>query len=75
MTFLADPVDVITDGMTCQDKIEILSGLLCDYDNYFYDAQYDDHRPDYFNYDEPGDLDTLMCVALLDRLIIMYRRT
>ena len=46
VTYLADPVDVITDSMTYQEKNDVMSGSLCDYDNYFYDAQYDDDSPD-----------------------------
>ena len=35
--------------MTYQEKIDILSGLMHDYDDYC------DSRPDYFDYDEPSD--------------------
>ena len=34
-----------------------MSGSECDYENYLFDAQYDDDRADYFDCDEPSDLD------------------
>ena len=30
---------------------------MCDYGDYFYDTQYDDNRPDYFDYVNPYDYD------------------
>ena len=30
---------------------------VCDYGDYFYDAQYDDDRPTYFDYDNPYNHD------------------
>ena len=33
------------------------SGSVCDYDDYFYDGHYDD-KPDYFDYNNPGDFDS-----------------
>ena len=47
--------------MTYQEKIDILSGLVYDYDDYC------DSCPDYFDYDEPNDL-MMMCMILLGRL-------
>ena len=39
-----------------QEEWGVLSGSVCDYDDYFYDGHYDD-RPNCFDYDDPGDLD------------------
>ena len=39
-----------------QEKCDVLSGSVCDYEDYFYDGQYDD-SPDYFDYNDPGDFD------------------
>ena len=49
--FLADPVNVVTYGMTYQEKIYIMSGSVYDYDDYC------DSCPDYFDHDEPNDFD------------------
>ena len=49
---LTDPVSVVTDGMMFQEKYTALSGSVYDYDDYC------DDRPDYFDYDEPGDFDS-----------------
>ena len=51
VTRLADPVGVVTDDMTYQEKIVILSGSVYDYDDYC------DNCPGYFDYDDPGDFD------------------
>ena len=51
MTFPPEPVNVVTDGMTYQEKIDILSGSVYDYDDYC------DSCPDYFDYDELNDFD------------------
>ena len=51
--FSSDPSCVDTDGMTYQEKIEILSGTMYDYDDYC------DKLPDYFYYDEPYDWEEL----------------
>ena len=52
-TFPSDPSSVDTGGMTYQEKIEILSGTMYDYDDYC------DNLPDYFDYDEPYDWEEL----------------
>ena len=49
VTFLGDPVYVVTEGMTYQEKIGILSGSVYDYDDYC--------DPDYFDYYKPNDFD------------------
>ena len=51
VTFPPEPVNVVTDGMTYQDKIDILSGSMYDCDDYC------DSRPDYFDYDEQSDFE------------------
>ena len=51
MTLPSDPVCAATDGMTYQEKIDILSGSVNDCHN----------QPDYFDYDEPCDIDDI-CV-------------
>ena len=51
VTLLAEPVEVVTEGMTYQEKIDILSGSVYDYDDYY------DNCPDYFDNDDPGDFD------------------
>ena len=51
VTRLTNPVEVVTDGMTYQEIIEILSGSVYDYDDCF------DNYLDYFDYDDPGDVD------------------
>ena len=43
--------------MAFQEKCDVLSGSVCDYDDYFYDGHYDEN-PDYFDYDDPGDFDS-----------------
>ena len=45
MTLLADPVSVVTNEMTFQERCDVLSGSLYHYDD----------SPDYFDHDEPGD--------------------
>ena len=51
MALLADPVGVVTDGMTFQERCDTLSGSVYNYDDYC------DNSPDYFDYYEPGDFD------------------
>ena len=46
---LADPVSVVTNEMTFQERCDVLSGSVYDYDDYC------DDSPDYFYYDEPGE--------------------
>ena len=45
VTSFANPVSVATAGVAfqeeCRDSIMVLSGLVCDYDYYFYDGHYD----------------------------------
>ena len=45
-TLSSEPLCIITDDMTYQKKIEILSGTIYDYD---------DNQPGYFDYDDPYD--------------------
>ena len=54
---LADPASVVTTGVAFQEKCDVPSGSVCDYDDYFYDGHYDEN-PNYFDYDYPGDFDT-----------------
>ena len=35
-TYLADPASVATTGVAFQEKCDVLSGSVCDYDDYFY---------------------------------------
>ena len=53
VTSLADPSSVVTTGVAFQEKFDVPSGSLCDYDDYFCDGHYDEN-PDYFDYDDPG---------------------
>ena len=72
VTSLADPAGVVTAGVAFQEECEVPSGSVCDYDDYFYDGHYND-KPDYFDYDDPGDFDSypsLVCMALLGWIII-----
>ena len=48
-TLSSEPLCVITDDMTYQEKIEALSGTIYDYDDV------SDNRPVYFDYDDPRD--------------------
>ena len=48
-TLLSEPLCVITDDMTYQEKIEALSGTICDIDDV------NDNTPGYFDYDDPRD--------------------
>ena len=50
MTSLADPPSVVTTGVAFQQKCDVPSGSVCDYDDYFCDGHYDEN-PDYFDYD------------------------
>ena len=47
---LADPVSVVTAGVAfreeCGERDVVPSDSVCDYGDYFYDAQYDDDRSD-----------------------------
>ena len=56
-TYLADPASIATTGVASQEKCDVLSGSVCDYDDYIYDEQYDE-SPDYFDHDDPGDFDS-----------------
>ena len=49
-TLPSEPICVITDDMTDEEKIEALNGTIYDYDAVC------DNLPDYFDYDEPYDL-------------------
>ena len=51
VTFLADPVGVVTDGMTFLERCGVCSGSV------FIDADCCDNEPDYFACDEPGAFD------------------
>ena len=59
VTFLVDPGSVVTTDVAfreqCEDSVMVPSDCVCDYGDYFYDAQYDDDRPDNFDYDDPGN--------------------
>ena len=48
-TLSSAPLCVITDDMTCQEKIEALSGAIYDYDDVI------DNQLGYFYYDDPYD--------------------
>ena len=56
MTSSADPASVVSVGVpfreNCGYDVVIPSDSVCDYDDYFYDAHYDE-EPDYFDYDDP----------------------
>ena len=56
VTFSADTVSVVTIGVALQDKCDVPSGTVCDYDDHCYDGQHDEN-PDYFDCDDPGDFD------------------
>ena len=43
-------------SLESSDVLE-LPDFACDYDNYFYDTQCDVDSPDYYDYDESGELD------------------
>ena len=49
----SEPLCVITDDMTYQEKIEAQSGTIYDYDDV------SDNRPDYFDYDDRHDYEEL----------------
>ena len=51
MTFLADPVSIVADGMTFLEGCGVRSGLV------FVGANCCDNGPDCFACDEPGDFD------------------
>ena len=53
-TLPSEPICVITNDMTYQEKIEVLNGTIYDYDAVC------DNLPDYFDYDEPYDYVVLM---------------
>ena len=59
MTFLADPVGNVTDGMTFRDKCGALDGSVCDCDDHC------DGSPDYWIYGEPDDCGGCPDVTLL----------
>ena len=60
-TLPSEPLCVITDDMTYQEKIEALSGTIYDYD------EASDNRPDYFDYDDPYDYEELYgCDGLVE---------
>ena len=48
-TLSSEPLRIITDDMTYQEKIEALSGTIYDYDDVI------DNQPGYFDYDDPCD--------------------
>ena len=54
-TLPSEPLCVITDDRTYQEKIEALSGTIYDYDDVC------DNRPDYFDYDDPYDYEEYGC--------------
>ena len=54
VTSSADTVNVVTTSVAFQEKCDVPSGLVCDYDDYFNDGHYDEN-PDYFDCDGPGD--------------------
>ena len=47
----ADTVNVVTTGVAFQEKCDVPSGSVCDYDDYFDDGHYDEN-PGYFDYDD-----------------------
>ena len=51
MTFLANPIDVVADGMTFQDGCGDLDGSVCDCGDCC------DESPGYWNDDNQGDCD------------------
>ena len=51
VTLLADPVGVVIDGITFQERCDVLSDSVYDNDDYC------DDTPDYFDCDKPGDFD------------------
>ena len=57
VTSSADTVDVVTTGVAFQEKRDVPSGSVIDYDDSFYDGHYDENL-DYFDYDDPGDFDS-----------------
>ena len=57
VTSLADPASAVTTVAVFQEKCDVPSGLVCDYDDYFYDGHYGDN-PDYFDYDDLSDFDS-----------------
>ena len=59
VTSLADPVDVVTDGVTFREKCGVLDGSVCDSDDYC------DDTPGYWDDDEPGDFGGCPDVMLL----------
>ena len=67
VTFPPEPVNVVTDGMTYQEKIYILSGSVYNYDDYCDSCTdyFDNDEPNYF--DEQGDFDDVYgFVALVE---------
>ena len=50
-TLSSEPLCVITDDMTYQEKIDALSGTIYDYDDVI------DNKPGYFDYDDPHDFE------------------
>ena len=59
VTSLADPASVVITGVAFLEKCDVPSGLVCDYDDYFYDEHYN-NKPDYFNYDNPGNFNSYL---------------
>ena len=62
VTFLPDPVSMVTNGMTFWDRCSALDGSVSDYDDYC------DDSPDYFIMNRVVLMVTLMCMGLLDRM-------
>ena len=54
---LVDSASVNTDGVAFWKEGDVPNDSVCDYDDYFYDACYDEN-PDYFDYDHPEDFDS-----------------
>ena len=57
VTSSADTVNVVTTGVSFQEKCDVTSGLVCDCGDSFYDGHYDE-SPGYFDCDDPGDFDS-----------------
>ena len=49
----------------CGESYAALSDCVCDYDDYFYDGQYDDH-PDNYDYDDPDDYGVYLSINEFD---------
>ena len=69
VTFLADPVGVVTDGMTFLERCGVCSGSV------FIDADCCDNEPDYFACDEPGAFDICPDMTFLTEPVKRQTRT